>query len=289
MSEAPSGAPSTARREIDALLHTALWTATCRADEATRASPLVVDPFAGRLCGPEGLAIGRALEREGRAHTAILVRTRVIDERIAAAVVADGIRQVALLGAGLDARAFRLALPPRMRWLEVDFPETVAWKRERLPEAPVGLEHELHALDLRSTVALGELLDRFAGDERVLVVLEGVVPYLSPAEAEALLGMLAARKVTVLCDLGGGAWGAAIARSTARVVAGQGAPFRTRIGDPAAWLERIGFRVTANVSLVDWDAARTDRRWNVPWTARVFPGYRDAARVLEAVTRATQP
>lgn len=289
MSEAPSGASSPARREIDALLHTALWTATCRADEATRANPLVVDPFAARLCGPEGLAIGRALEREGRAHTAIVVRTRVIDERIAAAVVADGIRKVALLGAGLDARAFRLALPSGMRWLEVDFPETVAWKRERLPEAPAGMEHELHPLDLRSTAALGELLDRFAERDRVLVVLEGVVPYLTPADAEAFFRMLASRRVTVLCDLGGGAWGATIARRTARVVAGRGAPFRTRIGDPAAWLEGMGYRVTANVSLVDWDAARTDRRWEVPWTARVFPGYRDAARVLEAVTRATSP
>lgn len=285
MSGAPPGAPA-ASREIDALLHTALWTASCRADESTRAHPVVVDPFAAELCGEEGLSIGRALEREGRAHAAIVVRTRVIDERVAAALVADGIRHVALLGAGLDARPLRLSQPPGVRWLDVDFPPTIAWKRARLPALAGG--QELLPLDLRDTAALGEALDRFSAGSRLLVVLEGVVPYLAREEADALFSLLAARNVSVLCDISGGAWGAAIARRTARVVATRGVPFRTRIADPAAWLEGLGFRVTANVSLVDWDAARSDRRWQVPWTARLLPGYRDAARVLEAtnITRA---
>lgn len=273
MSEAPPGA---------ALLHTALWTASCRADESTRAHPVVIDPFAARLCGEEGLSIGRALEREGRAHAAIVVRTRVIDERIAVALVADGIRHVALLGAGLDARPLRLAQPDSVRWLEVDFPETIAWKHARLPT--LGEHHELLALDLRQLVALGEALDRFSAGARTLVVLEGVVPYLQRADVDALFGLLAARNVSVLCDVGGGTWSAAIARRTANVVATRGVPFRTRIAEPTRWLEGLGFRVTANVSLVDWDAARSDRRWQVPWTARLLPGYRDAARVLEATS-----
>lgn len=264
-----------------ALLHTALWTASCRADESTRGSPVVVDPFAAQLCGEEGLRIGRALEREGRAHAGIVVRTRVIDERLGCALVVDGIRRVALLGAGLDARPLRLAQPEGVSWLELDFPETIAWKRARLPR--VG--STLVPCDLRETSKVAEHLDAFADGERVLVVLEGVVPYLDRAEAEALFAVLAARPTTVLFDLSGGAWGAAIARRTANVVAGKGVPFRTRIADPAAWLAGLGFRVTANVSLVDWDAARSDRRWEVPWTARLLPGYRDAARVLEGVTR----
>lgn len=245
------------------------------------------DPFAARLCGEEGLSIGRALEREGRAHAAIVVRTRVIDERIGVALVADGVRHVALLGAGLDARPLRLAQPAGVRWLELDFPETIAWKRERLPA--YAEDHELRGLDLRETEAVGLALDRFSGGARVLVVLEGVVPYLAREEADVLFAMLARRNVVVVCDISGGAWGTAIARRTANVVATRGVPFRTRIADPAAWLESLGYRVTANVSLVDWDAARSDRRWQVPWTARLLPGYRDAARVVEAVTRGPTP
>ncbi len=266
-----------------ALLQTALWTASCRADESTRAHPVVRDPYAAELCGEQGLSIGRSLEREGRAHAAIVVRTRVIDERIGVALVADAIRHVALLGAGLDARPLRLAQPPGVRWLEVDLPEAIAWKRERLPR--LAEHHELHALDLKHTDRLAELLDGFAGGAPVLMILEGVVPYLARAEADALLAMLATRRGAVVCDVSGGFWGTTIARRTADVVAGRGVPFRTRIADPSAWLSSLGFRVTANVSLVDWDAARSDRRWDVPWSARLLPGYRDAARVLEGVTR----
>lgn len=274
---APPGAPALA------LLETALWTASCRADESTRAHPVLIDPFAAQLCGEDGLSVGRALERKGRAHAAIVVRTRVIDERVGVALVADGIRHVALLGSGLDARPLRLRQPEGVHWLEIDFPESIAWKRDRLPH--LAEHHELLALDLKQTELLAKALDRFSGGGPILVVLEGVVPYLAREEADALFAMLAARRTTVVCDVSGGLWGTAIARRTADVVAGRGVPFRTRIADPAGWLESLGFRVTANVSLVDWDAARSDRRWDVPWTARLLPGYRDAARVLEGVIR----
>ena len=43
------------------------------------------DPFAAPLCGPEGLALGAAMEAEGAAQASIAVRTRVIDERLAVA------------------------------------------------------------------------------------------------------------------------------------------------------------------------------------------------------------
>jgi len=229
------------------------------------------------------MAIGRALEAEGRAHSAIVVRTRILDERIGALVVADSIKTVAILGAGLDARAFRLALPSGLRFIEADFPDTIEWKRARLPPVPAGTTHELNALDLRDSSALRALL---AGDESMLVVLEGVLPYLQRADADVLLATIAARRgrTTVLCDVGGGAWGLAAARRTANVVASRGAPFRTRFSNPTAWLESLGYSVTANISFVEWDEARSDRRFHTPWTSRLLPGYRDAARVIEAVS-----
>jgi O-methyltransferase involved in polyketide biosynthesis len=170
-----------------------------------------------------------------------------------------------------------------VRVVEADFPESIAWKRERLPAIPEGLTHELHALDVRDASAVRALV---SGDGPMLVVLEGVLPYLERAEADTLLATVAARRArtTVLCDIGGGVWGLTAARRTARVVAARGAPFRTRFANPAAWLESLGYRVTANISLVEWDEARSDRRFRTPWTSRLLPGYRDAARVIEAVS-----
>lgn len=248
--------------------------------------PLVVDPYAEALCGERGLALGGELEHEGRAHDAIVVRTRMIDERIAAAIAVDGVRRVLLLGAGLDARPLRMTFPAGVVWREVDLEETIAWKRARLAELPApGVDHALVALDLRDTDAVGRLLDELTHHAPVLVVLEGVMPYLAPERADALLAVLARRPTRIVCDVGGGTWGATAGARIARVVSSRGAPFRTRVHEPRVYFEARGYDLLSDVSLVDWDASRGDRRFRAPWTARFLPGYRDAARVVEAVSR----
>ncbi len=229
------------------------------------------------------MSIGRALEREGRAHDSIVVRTRIIDERLAIAIAADRAASVVMLGAGLDARAFRFALPRGLRWVEIDHAETIAWKRERLSLLPkTEADYSLHAADLRDADAVARLLDDVP--EPIVAVLEGVLPYLLPVECDALLAKLTRKRVTIVFDIGGGVWGALAGVRTARVVAKRGAPFRMRVGDPGALVERHGFRLRANVSLIDWDEASSNPRFRFPWTARLVPGYRDVARVIEAST-----
>ena len=36
------------------------------------------------------------------------------------------------LGAGLDARPYRMELPETLRWIEVDYPQVIDWKAEKL-------------------------------------------------------------------------------------------------------------------------------------------------------------
>jgi methyltransferase (TIGR00027 family) len=68
-----------------------------------------------------------------RATLAMALRTKTFDDMLRA-YAAGGGRQVLLLGAGLDSRAWRLAreLPAGMRWLEVDHPASQAAKRAAL-------------------------------------------------------------------------------------------------------------------------------------------------------------
>jgi methyltransferase (TIGR00027 family) len=60
-------------------------------------------------------------------HAHGVIRTRFFDDYLAAATAA-GCRQVMLLAAGLDTRAFRLAWPQRTRVFEVDLPDVLAFK-----------------------------------------------------------------------------------------------------------------------------------------------------------------
>jgi methyltransferase (TIGR00027 family) len=97
---------------------TARWTAAVRAAESERPDRLIDDRWAAGLAGPEGRAWIEA--RTPESVLPIVVRTRYYDDWLLAAVKDAGLRQLVLLGAGLDTRAFRLAWPPEVVLYELD-------------------------------------------------------------------------------------------------------------------------------------------------------------------------
>jgi methyltransferase (TIGR00027 family) len=108
----------------------------------------------------------------------IAVRTPFFDDAVLQAI-ADGVRQVVILGAGYDARALRFRTPD-VTFFEVDYPATQADKRERL--ATIGASTDgivFVAADFTEPglpIALaGSGHDRL---ERSLFVCEGVLRYL---------------------------------------------------------------------------------------------------------------
>jgi len=107
---------------------------------------------------------------------------------------ARGVRQVVVLGAGLDSLALRL--PPALADLsifEVDHPATQAWKRERLEKSGFALPEtlELVACDFETT-SVGDALrrSRFRGDAPAVVTWMGVVYYLARETFERALAEL---------------------------------------------------------------------------------------------------
>jgi methyltransferase (TIGR00027 family) len=264
---------------------TAFWTAQCRAIETRRPFPRVVDSLAELLCGEEGMRIGARLESQGRAHDAVVTRTCVMDERIASALVTGDVDEVVLLGAGLDARPFRLKLRSDLRWTEVDLPASVEWKRARLEGRKAPLDHRFVAADLADEAERARVID--AMGPRTLVVIEGVLVYLERADVEALLRALRGRGARVIADISGPTRSRRLGRS-GRVAAAHRAPFRTQLTNARGFFEDLGFDVLADVSLVDWDASRTDARWRRPGFSLFAPFLRNLSRVIDAIP-ARQP
>ncbi|WP_043910736.1 SAM-dependent methyltransferase [Kitasatospora griseola] len=121
---------------------TALLVAHARALEARRPDALAVDAFAEHFVradpgcadwplNPDEIAPGDPLW--GRLAAYFALRTRVLDAHLLTAVRA-GVRQVVLLGAGLDSRAHRLPWPPGTTVWELDRPEVLAFKQRVLDE-----------------------------------------------------------------------------------------------------------------------------------------------------------
>lgn len=111
-----------------------------------------------------------------------LARKRWIECRVREAL-ADGIRQVVVLGAGFDTLAARLSVEfPRVRFIELDHPATQAVKRRAMNPAP---NLELQPVDL-SHESL-PALPGFSRTEPGIVIAEGLTMYLTAARVAAML------------------------------------------------------------------------------------------------------
>ncbi len=200
---------------------TAFWTATIRAHESERPDALFRDPLARRLGGERGERIRGQMP--AAQEWAFVTRT-VLFDRVIAARVASGTRAVVNLGAGLDARPYRLDLPPEVRWVEIDLPELLEAKA-----AAIGVERpkcrlERFGLDLKNRPARQVALDRIG---QGLAMTEGLTIYLSEDEVAGLARDLAEAEFDYwLLDLASPALLEMLQATTGRVTAAAGAPLR---------------------------------------------------------------
>jgi len=183
---------------------TALWLAMYRAIEAERPDALFRDPYARRLAGDRGARIVESERKAWPFAWSMIVHTAVMDE-IILRLVEHGTRTIINLAAGLDARAYRLALPPTLRWVDVDLPGIVAYRQEHLAHAEPVCVHEDLAADLLDEEALRRALARADGwDDPALILTEGLLAHLTRAQV-TMLGRAAHDQPVIrwwLTDLG---------------------------------------------------------------------------------------
>lgn len=174
---------------------TALGVAYVREMESSRPDRLFEDPYARAF-----LAAAPGAFREERVPSGGLaslgaafalhavIRTRFFDDYLLAASAA-GCRQVVLLAAGLDTRAFRMGWPEGMRLFELDLPGVLDFKEAVLAGQDAAPRCERIALpaDLRENWS-ARLTDAGLEPTRPTAWLaEGLLIYLSADQAANLL------------------------------------------------------------------------------------------------------
>src|ERR1700687_2092718 len=92
---------------------TARWVAYFRALETLRPDALFRDPFAERLAGEHGFHLANTLQDGNKHEWAWMARTYLFDQFLSR-TIKDGIDLVVHLAAGLDARPYRMDLPPAL-------------------------------------------------------------------------------------------------------------------------------------------------------------------------------
>jgi methyltransferase (TIGR00027 family) len=179
---------------------TALAVAAARAAETESARPLFSDPFARVFLDAAGEGTWSVFDRwavadvdsELAARMQALqdffaARTAFIDDFFAAAGEA-GIRQVVILAAGLDARAWRLAWPDGTRVYELDQPKVLDFKSSTLRAhgAEATAQRIEVPVDLRQDWPTALRQAGFDPQAPTAWSVEGLLRYL-PSQAQDLL------------------------------------------------------------------------------------------------------
>ncbi|MEO6211733.1 MAG: SAM-dependent methyltransferase [Gemmatimonadaceae bacterium] len=265
---------------------TARWVAVYRAMESERPDALFNDPFARRLAGAKGDEIVRTLKDGTTMAWAMIVRTQIFDEIIMAEVGTDGIDLVLNLAAGLDARPWRLDLPPTLNWVDVDLPDILRYKLETLADAKPKCAYEAVEADLTDAEVGRALFARLgAHSKRTLVVTEGLLIYLSDAQVTALATDLHAVPSFTrwVIDLASPRLLKMMTKSWGKAVASGNAPFRFAPPNGTDFFRELGWEERAYHSTME-EAERLDREMKMMWLWR-FIGRFYPARMREEFRR----
>jgi methyltransferase (TIGR00027 family) len=177
---------------------TALGAATHRAvHQVLEQGRIFADPLALTILGQDAETVARDAEAQPPHHARIrrfiAARTRLAEDALAAAV-ARGVRQLVVLGAGLDTYAYHGALRDRLRIFEVDHPAIQAWKRERLAAVGIALPRSLVFAPVdfeREGLPDGLAAAGFDPAQPTFFTWLGVVPYLTEPAIWSTLGFIA--------------------------------------------------------------------------------------------------
>lgn len=256
-----------------ALAATAYWTASVRALERTRPDSLFSDPWAAALAGEIGAAW--MAQRTADRVIPIVLRTRFFDDFLERITSQNGIRQIVLLAAGLDTRAYRLKWPPGMRLFELDQPGVLSYKAQIMDSAKAQPQCTRQAIEVDLAENWQEVLLAAGFDplQPCGWLLEGFLFYLPTPSITQILDQV--------CRLGAaGSWMGfdvindsmlthPLAAQWVEMQARSGAPWIGTLDDPVGFLAERGWR--AQLTQAGEPSANHDR-WPYPVIQVDMPG-----------------
>ena len=272
--------------QIENVSDTAKWVAVYRAMETERPDAIFKDPFAARLAGAEGAAIVDGMNRGRAMAWAMIVRTAIFDEIMLDRIRNGGVDTVLNLAAGLDARAWRMPLPPTLRWIDVDLPGILDYKTNTLRNDKPVCRYEAIRADLTDAGRRQALFSQVNGESsRVLVVTEGLIVYLTAEQVGDLAVDLHAqgRFNWWLTDLASPMLLKIMQRMWGKSVHAGNAPFLFAPAEGPGFFAKFGWRKAEFRSSMA-EAQRLNREMKGMWLWRLLGKLRSKASQQEMMT-----
>ena len=171
-------------------------------------------------------------------------RERISFDQFLAREIKEGATLVLNLAAGLDARPYRMELPPTLQWVEVDFPEIISYKQEVLAKEQPKCRLERVSLDLSDGPARRKLFADLDGRaKKIVVASEGLLIYFTPEEVASLARDLASTSYfrNWVIDLASPGQLRLMQRSTGKQLSEAGAAFKFGPAEGAKFFASYGW------------------------------------------------
>jgi methyltransferase (TIGR00027 family) len=228
---------------------TAFYCCGVRMQDAERSNPICGDIYAKAFMNEDGLQILEAFKDETKPNASNVARHRIIDDFLRQELLDDPGLCVVIIGAGFDSRAFRLK---GGTWFELDEPQVIAYKNERLPVS--NCENELQRIPIDfSTASLEEKLSSFSSRNPVVIVIEGVFVYLDKEVIGQLLQTL--RRLfprhKLICDLMSREFFENYGGTFNEKITDMGASLKFTADNPEEIFLENGYGRTARISIVE--------------------------------------
>ena len=228
---------------------TAFYCCGVRMQDAERENPVCGDIYAKAFMNEDGLRILEKFKDETRPNSSNVARHRIVDDLLRQELAAHSDLRVVIIGAGFDSRAYRLK---GGTWIELDEPQVIAYKNERLPVSDCPNELHRVAIDF-ATDSLEDKLAPFVDrGGPVVVVVEGVFMYLEQQAIEQLLKTL--RRLfpqhKLICDLMKRKFFEKYGRTIHEKLTGMGATFKFTADNPEEIFVQNGYERVDQISMV---------------------------------------
>ena len=217
--------------------------------DAERDKPVCGDTYAKVFMNEEGLQILETFKDETRPNVSNVARHRLIDDLLREELATNPNLTFVIIGAGFDTRAFRLK---GGTWIELDEPQVITYKNERLPAA--NSENELQRISIDfATDSLEQKLAAYSGRSPVTVVIEGVLMYLEEAAIGTLLETLENLfpRHRLICDLMTNEFLEKNASTIHEKLTGMGATFKFTIDNPEDVFLKKGYRQLETIPVIE--------------------------------------
>ncbi|MES9970283.1 MAG: class I SAM-dependent methyltransferase [Candidatus Thiodiazotropha sp.] len=235
-------------------------------EDAGKSRSICNDVYAGRFMDEKGKQIFEPFKSEKMPNLTYIVRCRLIDDYLTAELAKNSQLKIITIGAGFDSRPYR---SKGGRWIEVDEPQIINYKNEKLP-----VEECANSLS-RITISfanesLAEKLRKESSDDYTVFIIEGVFMYLEPQAIRSVISAIQGLfpRHVLYCDLMTNSFFTKFAQSVHSKLSASGGTFTQRPDNPEEIFLKHDYREIERIPMF-----RRAGELGVLWHEARIPGF----------------